>query len=215
MDRRLIIPTETSGHGYSLDGRPLVAVTTVIHTVLRAPELEAWFKRMGAESDVVRDEAAAFGRSIHAGLTAHVTGHKLLPLDMPINWQCTIDAGRAWLDANIEEVYAAEEAIASLKYGFAGKPDLYCRRVGHKLPCLVDYKTTKDLYWSHRFQLAAYRKAAVETYGDKPAERIVLLLSKDEPGRITSHVLTQHDADFAGFGYCMGLFNIMRQGVHA
>jgi hypothetical protein len=212
-DRRLFVPREANGHTYSVDGRQLVAVTTVIHTVLRAPQLEVWFKRNGPQADAIRDEAAAFGKSIHAGLTAHVTGRKLLPLDMPNAWEATIQAGRRWLDANLTEIYATEEAIASLRYGYAGKPDLYARRVGRSTPCLVDYKTTRDLYWSHRFQLAAYRKAATETYGDKPAERIVLLFSKDEPGKVTAHVLTQHDADFAGWGYCLGLYNILKQGV--
>ena len=212
-DRRQIVPIAGTGHSYSLNGRPLVAVTTVIHTVLRAPQLEQWFKTMGGQSDAIRDEAAAFGRSIHAGLTAHASGRKLLPLDMPVNWQVTVDVGKRWIDENLEEIYAVEEPIASLKYGYAGQPDLYGRRIGHKTPCLIDWKTTRDLYWSHRFQLAAYRKAAVETYGDKPAERIVLLFSKDEPGQVTSYVLTHHDADFAGWGYCLGLYGVMRAGL--
>jgi hypothetical protein len=216
MDRRLIIPEQTAGHGYSVGGRPLVAVTTVIHSVLRSPGLEEWFKRVGSNADAIRDEAAAFGKSIDAALTAYVQGHKLLPLDMPEAWQLTIEAGRRWVDENLEEVYAAQEPIASLVYGYAGMPDLYGRRIGHKTPCIVDWKTTGALYWSHRFQLAAYRKAAVETYGDRPAERIVLRFDKDEPGRVHPHILLHHDADFAAFGYCLGLYGVMNsQGVAA
>lgn len=209
----MIVPLETPGHAYSVDGRFLVAVTTVIGHVLRAPQLEEWFKRMGREADVIRDEAAAFGKSVHAALTAHVLSKRLIPLGLPPEWEATVRAGCRWIDENIEEVYASEEPIASLRYGYAGKPDLYGRRIGRKTPCLVDFKTTKDMYWSHRFQLAAYRKAATETYGDRSAERIVLLLSKDEPGKVTPHILTNHDADFAGWGYCLGLYNIIKQGV--
>lgn len=211
--KRQLIPIETAGHRYALDGRPLVAVTTVISAVLRAPQLEEWFKRVGLAADGIRDEAAAFGRSVHAGLAAYVGGNTLVPLDLPDTWEATVEAGRRWLADNLDEVYAVEEPIASARYGYAGKPDLYGRRRGRKTPCIVDYKTTRDLYWSHRFQLAAYRKAASETYGDRPAERIVLLFSKDEPGQVTPHILTHHDADFAGWGYCLGLYGVMKTGV--
>lgn len=213
VDRRQILPVESAGHGYTWNGRRLVAVTTVIGTVLRAPELEEWFKRMGGQADRIRDEAAAFGKSVHAGLKAHMSGAKLLPLDMPEAWVATIEAGKRWLGEHLEEVYAVEEPVASLKYGYAGTPDLYGRRVGRTVPCLIDWKTTKDLYWSHRFQLAAYRRAAAETYEDKPAERIVLILSKDSPGLVVPHVLSNHDADFAGWGYCLGLYGVLQQGV--
>ena len=208
-----MIPVEGPGHTYSLDGRPLVGVTSVIHEVLRAPALENWFKMVGQNADAIRDEAAAFGKSVHAGLAAYASGHSFAPMELPWNWQQTVVAGQRWIAENIEEIYAVEEPIASAKYGFAGKPDLYGRRIGHKTPVLVDFKTTRDLYWSHRFQLAAYRQAAKETYGDRPAERIVLRFSKDEPGQIMPYILTHHDADFAGFGYCLGLHGIIKGGI--
>ena len=203
-------PVEGPGHTYTLDGRPLVGVTRVIGTVLRAPALEEWFKRVGLAADAIRDEAAAFGKSIHAGLAAHALGVRAAPMDMPESWRVTVAAGCRWIDENLEEVYAVEEAIASATYGYAGKPDLYGRRIGRKTRCIVDFKTTAGLYASHRFQLAAYRRAASETYGDRPAERIVLRLSKDEPGQAYAHVLTHHDQDFAGWGYCLGLYGIIK-----
>ena len=210
---RLLMPILGDGHRYTLDGRPLVGVTNAIHEVLRAPALEAWFKMVGLEADRICKEAQDFGNSVHAALAAYARGEKLLPLDLPEEWWTTVEAGRRWIDENLDEVYAVEEPIASARYGFAGKPDLYGRRIGRKTPCIVDYKTTGDLYWSHRFQTAAYRKAAVETYGDRPAERIVLRFDKDTPGAVTLHILTHHDADFAGFGYCLGLYNIMQGGM--
>ncbi len=212
-DRRLIVPEAIPGRGYAVDGRPLVAVTKVIGTVLRAPQLEEWFKRVGTRADTIRDEAAAFGKSVDAALTAHMSGANLIPLDMPDNWLQTIEAAKRWLETNIDEVYAVQQPIVSLKYGYAGTPDLYCRRRGHKLPCILDYKATGDLYWSHRFQTAAYRQAAKETYEDKGAERIVLHLSKDEPGKVTPFVLTKHTLDFHGWGYCLGLYNVIQTGV--
>lgn len=210
---RLLVPVRDDNHRYTLDGRPLLGVTGVIHTVLRSPQLEEWFKRTGMQADVIRDEAAAFGSSVHSALAAHARGEKLLPLDLPPEWWKTVEAGRRWIDENLEDIYAVEETVASARYGYAGTPDLYGRRIGRKTPVLVDFKTTRDLYWSHRFQLAAYRKAAAETYGDRPAERIVLLFSKDEPGKVTPHILTHHDADFAGWGYCLGLYGVMNTGV--
>jgi hypothetical protein len=132
---------------------------------------------------------------------------------MPASWQQTVDAGKCWLDENVDEVYAVEEPIASAVYGYAGQPDVYCRLKGCKRACLMDYKTTGDLYWSHRFQLAAYRQAARETYGDRPADRFILHFSKDHPGKVTPYPLRHHDLDFAGWGYCLGLYNILQTGV--
>lgn len=220
-DRRLLVPEETPNHGYALNGRQLAGVTTVIHTVLRAPELENWFKRVGMQADAIRDEAAAFGKSIHAGLQAHLEGRTLVPLGMPEAWQKTIDAGIAWLDAHVEEVLAVEQPIASAKYGYAGKPDLYAltrkaavqRRTGRLVPTIIDWKTTGAVYWSHPMQLAAYRQAGKETYDAPPADRLLLLFSKDEPGKVTVHKFTHHDRDFAAFGYALGLYQILKGGI--
>ena len=115
---RLLTPVLGAGHTYSLDGRPLVGVTSVIHTVLRAPQLEEWFKKVGRQADTIRDEAAAFGSSIHAGLASYASGTKLLPLDLPPDWWTTVEAGRRWIDENLEEIYAVEEPIASARYGY-------------------------------------------------------------------------------------------------
>lgn len=210
---RRLEPIEGPGHTYSLDGRPLVGVTRVIGEVLRSPGLEQWMMRTGPDAERIRDEAAAFGRSVHAALAAYARGDDLLPLDLPPEWWATVEAGRRWLDEHIDEVYAVEEPVASAKYGFAGTPDLYGRRKGSKTPAIVDFKTTGDVYWSHLMQLAGYRQAARETYGDRPAERIVLLFSKDEPGKVTPYVLTHHDRDFAAFGYCLGLYGILKGGI--
>jgi hypothetical protein len=218
---RLLIPVEGPGHAYTLGGRPLVGVTSVIHTVLRAPQLEEWFKTVGLQADAIRDEAAAFGKSIHAAMQAHLTGATLIPLDMPESWQKTIDAGIAWLDRNVEEVLAVEQPIASAKYGYAGRPDLYAvlrkarlyRTTARRVPTIIDWKTTGGVYWSHPMQLSAYRQACKETYGDPPADRLLLLFSKDEPGKVTPYPFNHHDRDFALFGYMLGAYNLMKGGI--
>ena len=203
-------------HTYRLDGRPLVSVTRVIGSTLRAPDLEEWLKRTGMQADAIRDEAAAFGRSVHIALAAHARGDRLLDLDLPEQWRATVEAGRRWIDKHIEEVYAVEEPVASARYGYAGTPDLYGRRRGRdggrKGPVIVDWKTTGALYPSHRAQLAAYRQAAVETYGDRPAERIVVRLSKDVPGTVFAHVLDKPETDFALFSYLLGIYRILQEG---
>lgn len=216
-DRRLLVPEQGPGHSYCLGGRPLVAVTTVIGTVLRAPELEAWFKRVGMQADAIRDEAAAFGKSIDAAMTAYVTGRELVPLDMPEAWMLSVEAGRRWIDENVGEVLAVQEPIASAKYGYAGMPDLYAvlrkhrrARDGRPIATIIDWKATGDVYWSHAFQTAAYRRGAVETYGDPAPDRMVLRFDKDEPGKVHPRPFKHHDRDFAGFGYCLGLYNVVK-----
>lgn len=212
LRERRLVPVMGTGHTYTLDGRPLVSVTRVIGSTLRAPELEEWLKRTGMQADAIRDEAAAFGKSVHAGLAAYARGDRLLDLDLPEQWQATVEAGRRWIDDNLDEVYAVEEPVASATYAYAGTPDLYGRRRGRKTPCVVDWKTTGALYPSHRAQLAAYRQAAKETYGDRPAERIVVRLSKDEPGKLRAQVFGDHETDFALFSYLLGIYRILQEG---
>jgi hypothetical protein len=222
-DRRKLTPVlNQAGHIYTLDGKPLAGVTTVIHAVHRAPELEEWFKRTpAAEADRIRDEAAAFGNSVHAALAAYLTGAALIPLPREERWQRTVEAGIAWLEANVEEVLAVEEPVASAIYGYAGKPDLYAvlrrarrqRSTGRLVPTVIDFKTTGAIYWPHLFQLAAYRQAAKETYDAPPPDRLALRLDKDEPGRVEPRPLPHHDRDWAGFGYCLGMFRILEGGM--
>lgn len=212
MRPRLLEVAGTPREGYYLAGRRLPGVTTIIGSVLRAPQLEEWMKRMGRDADAIRDEAARYGSSIHAALAAHARSDRLLPLDLPETWHLTVEAGRRWFDDHVDEVYAVEEPIASEVYGYAGTPDLYCRLRGHKSPALVDWKTPRNLYPSHRAQLAAYRRAARETYGDRPAERVVVLLSKDEPGTVRAHVLRDHVQDFALFGHLLAAYRILKSG---
>ena len=209
---RGLVPVMGPDHTYRLDGRPLVSVTRVIGSTLRAPDLEEWLKRTGMQADAIRDEAAAFGRSVHIALAAYARGDRLLDLDLPEQWRATVEAGRRWIDRNLDEVYAVEEPVASARYLYAGTPDLYGRRAGRKTPCLIDWKTTGALYPSHRAQLAAYRQAAVETYGDRPAERIVVRLSKDVPGTVFAHVLDKPETDFALFSYLLGIYRILQEG---
>jgi len=207
---RRLVPVMGTGHTYTLDGRPLVSVTRVIGSVLRAPELEQWYKRVGMQADAIRDEAAAFGKSVHIALAAYARGDRLLDLDLPEQWRATVEAGRRWIDKHIAEVYAVEEPVASERYGYAGTPDLYGRRVGRKTPVIVDWKTTGALYPSHRAQLAAYRQAAKETYGMRPAERIIVRFSKDEPGRVATYPLGHPETDFALFSYLLGAYRILK-----
>lgn len=199
--------------GYRCSGRHLTGVTMIIGSVLRAPQLEEWFKRVGTRADAIRDEAAAYGSSIHAALAAHARGDKLMPLDLPEDWWASVLAGRKWIDDNLEEIYAVEEPVASLIYGYAGKPDLIGRRYGRKSPCIVDFKTSANIYTAHLAQLAGYRQAAKETYGLRAAERIIVRLSKDEPGVVRHDVLEKHTRDFALFGHILAIHNVITSGV--
>ena len=60
---------------------------------------------------------------------------------------------------------------------------------------------------------AAYRQAAVESYFDKAAERMVLRFDKEQPGRVTEHWFHKNSRDFAAFTYCLGLHRIMKEGM--
>ena len=225
-DRRIIKPElDLARHTYTLGGRPLAAVTTIIHVGCPRPELEEYFARTPAAT-IVRDreEAREFGISVHAALSAHLAGANLIPLPREERWHATVKAGIAWLYENVEDVLAIEEPIAEPRRGYAGKPDIYAilrgaRRMrggpyaGRLVPTIIDFKTTREVYWSHLCQLAAYREAAYETYDDPKADRLVLRFDKEEPGKIQAFPCRHHDRDFQKFEHARGNYQIQLGGM--
>jgi hypothetical protein len=104
--------------------------------------------------------AADRGTTIHAYLEARMLG-----LDLPeVKGEAAMyrDAAEAWLDEWQPEVVATELTVFG--GGYAGTGDLWCKRDGRM--CIVDFKTSKDIYAEAALQIAALWGAWTVPGGD-------------------------------------------------
>lgn len=195
-------------HLYVLDGVTVPSVTTVIDSVYRMQELERWRGVVGnKEADQRRDDAAELGTRVHRACVLAMEGVEDLGLGMSDAEQRMVDAFRAWHEANVERVLSVERMFTDLKLGYGGTSDELAWLKGDSYPAVVDIKTGREsLTW--RMQTAAYREAWRHVYvgKERPQRRLVVALSKDEPGALKVHEFTQHAADFAAFLNALSLY---------
>jgi hypothetical protein len=201
-------------HAYTLDGASVPAVTTVTR-VLDKPGLDQWRARVGlVESERIAREAANFGTALHAAAAIWARGGRLMPLDLGDRWQPTLDLLLSWLDRNVVEVLMVEETMASPSLRVAGKTDLVCRLIGHKLPTIIDYKTGRGVYEGDRLQQAAYR-TIVREWAGITCDRLIIHLPAPEYGeapQLRTIPLRAHGLDEQAFRACLALWH-WHQGV--
>lgn len=169
-------------HRYTLDGRPVPGVTTIIGKALPKPALPYWAAKVVAETAVntsgtlahdvatmgadaviktlkralwaERDRAAIRGTAVHALAESLAHGD-----DVDVNPQMApyVQAAADFLDAHDVRPIATEARLASRTHWYAGTADLFAWVDG--TPTLCDWKTSKSVHGSHFLQLAAYASA--------------------------------------------------------
>lgn len=175
---RLVRRNYGRGHGYKLDGEKVAGVTTVID-VLDKPALRNWFAEQAAKRAVdewdqlaelpitERLERIRYGArdKVQAaalrGTEIHTLGQKIAhgeEVDVPAEHLGPAEAYARWLDRWEIETIASETPLASVKHGYGGTADLWCK-VGKRdnALALIDLKTGKGIYSETGLQLAAYR----------------------------------------------------------
>ena len=147
------------------DGERYPSVTTVLDELPSKKEaLEKWKKRTDNWREK-RDRAALIGSAVHHRILNDIAIRPLEPPDIDLN---LIDED---LVADIETAIAlwnqldidpgdnpyVEEAIRSDEHRYAGRFDLLTERGD-----LIDIKTSKQSFLSHKIQISCYAKAARE-----------------------------------------------------
>lgn len=111
-----------------------------------------------------------------------------------------------WLSKEKLRIVMGDTKVASLIYGYGGSIDVLLADENDRL-LIGDFKTSKGLYDTYAYQIAAYSQAFKETYGlDYIPEGVVLRFVKDRPcfERREVRDITQ---SFAGFKSALDLFN--------
>lgn len=116
-----------------------------------------------------------------------------LPEEKAVEMQEQVENGIGaflqWIEENKVEYVHAEYFVYNPEVGYAGRTDAIVK-VNGKLT-LLDYKTGKSIYSSHRYQAAGYY-LAVQHDGIHPEQTAVLLFNKED-GSFTYGVFTEED----------------------
>lgn len=157
----------------------------------------------------VKEEAATRGLTVHDAFEAWgVTGELPDPEKLdddgdPLflaDEKAYVTALRSFLEVAGDSLETVEQevVVASSEYGFAGRFDwlgkctkdfkaitkVYPKAKPKQIlfpagSCLLDLKTSKDVYISHAAQLAAYGRGLVESGYEHPENRAVIQVGKD------------------------------------
>jgi len=193
----------------------LVPSVTNILGVIAKPELTAWMqeqavmaaltlpriagetedafaKRVVADSQSTRDNAADFGTAFHNGAERVAQSLEVDPAHPAAEW---LRHYRDWFQANALAVHWTEKVLVHQEWGYAGTADLLITHAVHGA-VLVDFKTTKlkpgvkfKPYKSWCYQLAAYRRAL-----NQPVRCLNLVINSVEPSAPVEHLWSEAEA---------------------
>lgn len=164
---------------YELNGNFYPSVTTILEAYPKGYEYLQWIKKMGEDSDTIRDEAGRRGSVVH-DLTEKLDSGKTISLYNENGWQDYHSREWAMIEKYVEfrrrfplEIIHSEQNYVSEKLGFAGTIDRVVRLLGQTI--LIDIKTSNAIYPSYWLQLAAYEKLITDAYGYNPVDTVGIL----------------------------------------
>lgn len=166
--------------------------------------LDAFAKRVVADSKEHASTAADIGTAIHNSLERYIADGTIVPVD---GYGNVLSEARTWLSDNFDMSTAMTE-LCGVGDGYAGRVDLIVRDHDGQW-CVVDFKSQNvkryaKQYSKHRYQLAAY--AGME-FGDfafhKPPRLINLVISTNADNQIIKafELETPEDRDRAATGF--------------
>jgi hypothetical protein len=157
---------EPVAHAYTLTGRTVPGVSTVLRPLLKFDDIPA----------EVLEAARLRGQHVHEACHLHTVGGLV--------WDSLEDDVAAYVRGYLKfqteagfVTLASEVRVASLKYQFAGTLDLY--GVFQRGEAMVDMKATAVLPRTVGPQTAAYKQALEETTGQKSKRRYCLHLKPE------------------------------------
>jgi len=174
-------------HKYRIKDEFVPSVTRIIDSIIPKPFLIPWAAKMGAEwwlshygenadmyngicnAHKVRSEAALeTGSIVHDyiekiikwSLNGESSAPKKPEGEAAIN---SINAFGEWIKANEVKWISSEEKIYSRTHQYAGTVDAVAE-INDEF-CVIDFKTSAQIYKEYYLQIAAYKHAIEEIYG--------------------------------------------------
>lgn len=223
-------------HAYKIPGNRtwLVGVTTACNQKDKSGGLLRWAERLTRaylfdilnkkkvitqadildaidQRNITLDKASEIGTQIHDWIKDYIAGkNPTAPDDEKV--QNGVVAFLDWEAKHKVKWLESERLCFSKKYGYVGTFDAIAE-INGKL-YMVDFKSSKGLYLTMRYQTAAYTKAWNEEFPDKKiVNRYILKLGKDdgEFKAVAFENEQQLEEDFQGFLACLTLKNHDKQ----
>lgn len=147
--------------------RFLPSVTYITGFYPKGRFFEEWLRKMGNESEIIKQLAGEKGSKVHQAISLLLEGHtinmQIALTNTTTGEQEEINADEyeavvsfvSWFKAVKPVVKAHDIVIMNDELGYAGTLDLLCE-IGGKL-YIVDFKTSANIWPSHELQLSAYK----------------------------------------------------------
>lgn len=167
------------GRRYTVDGKALPSVTTILSKVKDMTHLNQWMENVGAEkAEKIKNEAAFLGDGMHKNLEAHILGNKLKGTYMA---QALAKVVIKHGFPKINEIWGSEVSLYSEDL-YAGTTDLLGVHDG--VPAIMDFKNSlrekkKEWIEDYRAQLAAYALAHNEMFGTNIHKGVIMIATRD------------------------------------
>lgn len=216
-------------HGHYYNEKRLLGVTTALGIISKGDGLIQWaanqavdFVRLNQEAlgdpetlDLIlrgakvawkqkKQEAADIGTLAHNWIEGYLKGEDP-PLPENPQARNSCEAAVKWISLHEWRTIKIEQQLYLPDLGIAGICDWYAEIDG--VLSVPDWKTSKSVYPSYRYQTAAYLKALENETGDKIPHRWILRIDK-ETGEFEDKLCPEEDIDkdYAAFEAAVTLY---------
>lgn len=231
FDPSLLVFKEKA-HKYYYDGEHVPGVTTILNIVGKGDGLLYWAAQCAVEylqqrlegdlttEDVakfckeaklqwraVKEEAGSIGGIAHDWIEQHLKGNTLpFPEHPKANNSCHV--ALEWMDSVHWETIEVEKVVYHPVHRYAGKLDWKAKING--VLAIPDWKTSKGIYSTYRYQTAAYLTADEAETGDHIPDRWICRIDKEGDFDPANDVLYMPretlEADFNAFLAALTLY---------
>ena len=154
-------------------------MTSIVRDTWPAHGLLKWYAQLGVQADVVRDEAAARGRAVHAFLEHYLLTGDLA--ELPPECEGFGRAAIEFLWDTDPKALAVELLVSIPELRYAGRLDAIAEISG--VPTLLDFKTGTVRSEAH-VQTTAYRIANERCNGPAIEQTVIVDLDADGTYRL-------------------------------
>jgi len=147
------VSVELQRSHYLINTIPYERITHVLNEISK-PELYYWYGKNGTKKcREIINETRSLGILTHTLIKRKLAGEDL-NVKFDINAKKRLDTFKRWESTHKLSKYGLEQILYSHKWGVAGTAD-YIGNIDNELT-IVDWKTSKDCYFSYPIQVAAY-----------------------------------------------------------
>jgi hypothetical protein len=198
--RRTFTPKEGHTKYINGDGIYVPSCTTVLK-IINKSKLVYWANSLGWKRKRIDDElnkASAIGTLTHEYVERIIKGDRvdLSPLNLlePAVKDGVINSLQSfikWWKDNKSRITVLDIELQMTNKLFGGTCDLVC--LLDEEPCIVDFKTNSDFYFTMFLQLAGYVELYEETYSDKDCIKNIAVLRMDKRNGEKATLMTADD----------------------